>query len=184
MLHGWLSQFRFQLLKARQPEGKTVEGCQEDGRRPNLRLVAGVGQRRSGSAEVENFIQVTGEGGEFVNRPILLSHKCKMASLRRDAVPSPGILLSLSFTLTFPGALTPQQFAVDLGDLFQVVLQLVVVLDPTADFSHLLLGNDSTGGASAPQSDRQIPDRAMPLAASAPSGRVPAGYITLDQRTT
>jgi len=68
LLQGWLSEFRFQLLKAGQPEGKTVEDGQEDGRRPNLRLAAGVG----GGAEVKNFIQVAGERRESVDRPIVL----------------------------------------------------------------------------------------------------------------
>jgi hypothetical protein len=77
LLQGWLSEFRFQLLKAGQPEGKAVK----DGRRPNLRLAAGVGQRGSGGAEVKNFIQVAGERREFVDRPILPSHQCKIASL-------------------------------------------------------------------------------------------------------
>ena len=35
LLQGWLSEFRFQLLKAGQPEGKAVKDGQEDGRRPN-----------------------------------------------------------------------------------------------------------------------------------------------------
>jgi hypothetical protein len=81
LLQGWLSEFRFQLLKAAQPEGKAVKDGQEDGRRPNLRLAAGVGQRGSGGAEVKNFIQVAGERREFVDRPILPSHQCKIASL-------------------------------------------------------------------------------------------------------
>ena len=92
--------------------------------------------------------------------------------------------LSLSFPLAFLDALAPQQLAVDLGNLFDVLFELVVVLDPAADFRRLLLGNDSPGSAAAAQRDRQILHWPMPLAASALTSRVPAGHISLDQRTT
>ena len=82
LLQGWLSQFRFQLLKAGQPEGKTVKGGEEDRRRLNLWLAAGVGQRCSSGAEVENFVEIAGEGGQLVHGPSLPSHKCKIASPR------------------------------------------------------------------------------------------------------
>src|SRR5580704_1129147 len=93
-----------------------------------------------------------------------------------------GHSLSLSFAFALLVALAPQQLAVDLGDLFDVVFQLVVVLDPASDFRHFLLWNDSAGGAAAAQGYRQIPHRPMPLAASAFTGWVPAGHISLQQR--
>src|ERR1700683_1560184 len=40
-------------------------------------------------------------------------------------------------------ALAPQQFPIDLGDLFQVLLNPVIVVDPFADLLHLLGGYDS-----------------------------------------
>src|SRR6267154_242382 len=91
--------------------------------------------------------------------------------------------LSLSFELALLGALTPQQFAVDLGNFFEMILHLVVVLDPGADFRHFLLGDDAARGAAASQSNGQIPDRPMALAFGALAGRISAGYISLHQRT-
>src|ERR1700687_2646816 len=61
-------------------------------------------------------------------------------------------------------ALTPQQLPVNLGDSFQVIFDLVVVLDPAADLFHLIRGNDSPGRAPWPQRDRQMPQRSMPFA--------------------
>src|SRR6266568_3250586 len=90
--------------------------------------------------------------------------------------------LSLSFELALLGALTPQQFAVDLGNLFEMILHLVVVLDPAADFRHLLLGDDAACGAAAFQSNGQIPDRPMALALGALAGRIAASHISLHQR--
>jgi hypothetical protein len=66
--------------------------------------------------------------------------------------------------LALLGALAPQQFAVDFGNLFEVTLHRVVVLDPAADFRHFLLGDDAAGGAPTSQSNSQIPDRPMTLA--------------------
>src|SRR5580658_2642246 len=92
--------------------------------------------------------------------------------------------LSLSLVLALLGALAPQQFAVDLGNLFQMILHLVVVLDPAADFRQFLLGDDAAGGAAASQRNGQIPDRPMTLALGALAGRISAGHIALHQRTT
>src|SRR5665213_3102355 len=47
----------------------------------------------------------------------------------------------------------PLQCPVDVGELLQLILQLVVVLDPAADFVHFLLGNDAAGGAAGAESD-------------------------------
>src|ERR1022692_2485503 len=91
--------------------------------------------------------------------------------------------LSLSFVLALLGARAPQQFPVDLGNLFEVILHLVVVLDPAADFRHFLLGDDAACGAAPSQSNGQIPDRPMPLALGALAARISAGHISLHQRT-
>src|SRR5437660_8771861 len=94
-----------------------------------------------------------------------------------------GHSLSLSFALTFLGALAPQQLAVNLGNLFDVVLQLVVVLNPASDLSHPLLRDDSAGGAAATEGYRQIPHRPMPLAAGALAGRISTGHVSLHEGT-
>ena len=70
----------------------------------------------------------------MVCRAILLSHKCKtparppLPDLRRSFLAFP---CALPFPLLF--ALPPQQFPVNLGDFFQVIFDLVVVLDPAPD---------------------------------------------------
>ena len=117
-------------------------------------------------------------------RHLLPSHKCKKEPLCGDAVPALDKSLSLSFALTFLESSAPQQLAVDLGDLFDVVFQLVVVLDPAANFSHLLLGDDSPGSTPGAQRDRQIPHRPMPLTASALAGRVPTGHVSFHEGTS
>src|SRR5580704_17640375 len=89
--------------------------------------------------------------------------------------------LSLSFALVLLGALALQQFTVDRGNLLEVILHLVVVLDPATDFRHFLLGDDAAGGATASQSNGQIPDRPMALALGALAGRISAGHIALHQ---
>jgi hypothetical protein len=80
--------------------------------------------------------------------------------------------------------LTPEQFPIDFGDLFQVILELVIVLDPTADLLDLLVGNDSARCASASESDGQVPYRPMPFTFRALAGGVSTGYIALDQRSS
>src|SRR5947207_15993972 len=85
--------------------------------------------------------------------------------------------LSFWFVLALLGALTPQQFAIDLGNLFELILHLVVVLDPAADFRRFLLGNDAACGTATSQSNGQIPDRPVPLAAAARAGRVSSGPL-------
>src|SRR6267154_1895836 len=91
LLEGRLGQLRFQLLKAGQPEGKAVKGRKEDGRRRDLRRDTGIGQGGSGGTEIENLVQITGKGGEFVSRLVLPSHKCKIQSTVRSAVSAPCI---------------------------------------------------------------------------------------------
>jgi len=91
--------------------------------------------------------------------------------------------LSLSFVLALLGALAPQQFPVDLGYLFEVILHLVVVLDPAADLPHFLGGNDPTGRSPRPERDRQIPDGPMPLPFGTLASGVAGGDIALYQRS-
>src|SRR6266481_1193495 len=85
--------------------------------------------------------------------------------------------LSLSALFAFP----PQQFAIDLGDLFQLVFQLVVVFNPSTNLTKLRLGNDAAGCAARPQCDSQIPHRAVSLTTGALARRVAAGYVALHQ---
>src|SRR6516165_5199459 len=87
---------------------------------------------------------------------------------------------ALPFPLLF--ALPPQQFPVNLGDFFEVIFDLVVVLDPAPDLFYLFTRNDAAGGSSPSQRDREIPHRPMPLASGALAGRIPAGDVSLDQR--
>src|ERR1019366_8938381 len=104
--------------------------------------------------------------------------------IRGSVFGSPALhSLSLSVLLALLGARAPQQFPVDLGNLFEVILHLVVVLDPAADFRHFLLGDDAACGAAPSQSNGQIPDRPMPLALGALAARISAGHISLHQRT-
>jgi hypothetical protein len=46
--------------------------------------------------------------------------------------------------------LTAKQFAVDLGNLLELILQLVIVFDPVADLRHFLFRDDPAGGAPSP----------------------------------
>src|SRR5260370_40774052 len=103
----------------------------------------------------------------------------------RLCIPFPprAFSLSLSLALALLGALGPQQFAINLGYLFDVILQLVVVLDPATDFRHFLHGNDSAGRAATSQSNGQIPDRPMPFTFGAPAGGISAGHLSRHQRT-
>src|SRR3989442_7450404 len=91
--------------------------------------------------------------------------------------------LSLSFVLALLDPFTPQQFAIDFGNLFELIFHLVVVLDPAADFRHFLLGDDAACGMATSQSNGQIPDRPMPLALGALAGWISAGHISLHQRS-
>ena len=76
------------------------------------------------------------------------------------------------------------QFPVDLGDLFQILLHLVVVLDPAADLLDLITGNRATAPMSLIQGHTQIPDRPVSFAASAFAVWVAAGKVALHQRAT
>src|SRR6516165_4501450 len=89
---------------------------------------------------------------------------------------------ALLFPLLF--ALPPQQFPVNLGDFFEVIFDLVVVLDPAPDLVYLFTRNDAAGGSSPSQRDREIPHGPMPLASGALAGRIPASDVALDQRAT
>jgi len=66
-LESGLGEFRFQLLKAGQAEGEAVKGGEENGRGRYLGREAGIGQSGGGGAEIEDLIQVAGEGGKFVS---------------------------------------------------------------------------------------------------------------------
>ena len=117
-------------------------------------------------------------------RSILPFHKCKRSSvflahpLRSTFL---GFLSVLAFPLLF--ALPPQQFPVNLRDLFKMIFDLVVVLDPTPHLVYLFSWNDTAGRTSTPQGDGQIPHWPMPLAFGAPAGGVAAGDVSFHQRT-
>src|SRR5579864_1448924 len=89
------------------------------------------------------------------------------------------LFLSSSLALVLP--LATQQLPVDLGDLFQVIFQLVVVLNPATDFIQLRRRDDSAGRASAPQGDGQVPNRSVPLAPGALASWISAGHVALYQ---
>jgi hypothetical protein len=65
-----------------------------------------------------------------------------------------------------------------------LILELVVVPDPAADFRHFFIWDDAAGRATASQSNGQIPDRPMAFALGAhlQAGLPPVTYL-LDQRT-
>ena len=107
----------------------------------------------------------------------MLFHKSKKRRQLLPLSPGPAPLL-----LSPPLALPPQQLAIDVGDLLQVVLQLVVVLDPAAHLGQVFLSDDAARRATPAQSNGQIPHRAMPLTASTLARRVATSHITLDQR--
>ena len=69
---GWLGQFRLQLLKAGQPEHKAMEDGEENGGRRDVGSESRIGQAGGGSTEIEDLVEVTGEGRKFVVRPVLL----------------------------------------------------------------------------------------------------------------
>src|SRR6516225_10093965 len=176
LLQGGLSQIGFQLLKARQAEDEAIEGGQEDGLGRDVGVLAGIEQSGAGGAEVEDLMKVAGKRGEVVGGSILLFHKSKKRRQLLPLPPGPAPLL-----LSPPLALPPQQLAIDVGDLLQVVLQLVVVLDPAAHLGQVFLSDDAARRATPAQSDGQIPHRAMPLTASTLARRVATSHITLDQ---
>src|SRR5205085_9093576 len=72
---------------------------------------------------------------------------------------------------------------VNLRDFFEVIFDLVVILDPAPDLIYLLGRNDGAGRASAPQSNGEIPHWPMPLALGAFAGRIPASDIAFHSRT-
>src|SRR5882762_10715738 len=90
-----------------------------------------------------------------------------------------GHRLFLPFGLAVLGALASQQFAVDVGNLFEVILQLVVVVDPTSHLGHLLFRYDSAGSAAWPQGDSQVPTRPVPVSFGTFAGGIPAGDVPL-----
>src|SRR6266436_3730734 len=111
-----------------------MKSRQEYRRGRNLRSQPGIGQASRGRAKIENLVEITREGGQFMNRLFLPSHKCKSVArsfppgLRSGHLPFPAAL-----ALALLVAPAPQQLPVNLGDLFQVIFDLVIVLDPTAD---------------------------------------------------
>ncbi len=68
-----------------------MKSCEENGRRRNLGNEPGIGEAPRGSTEIENLVEIAGEGGQFVNRAILPSHKCKNAALLIVAISASGI---------------------------------------------------------------------------------------------
>src|SRR5439155_24635080 len=67
--------------------------------------------------------------------------------------------------------------------LFQVVLQLIVVLDPTTDFRHLLFRHNSAGSATWAQGDRQVPDRPVSLSFCTFAGGIPTSDFRAPRQT-
>src|SRR5437764_5295114 len=89
--------------------------------------------------------------------------------------------LPLSFVLALLDPLTPQQFAIDFGYLFELILHLVVVLDPAADFRHFLLGDDATCGTATSQSNGQ---RYQIGPCRSPLAHLQAGFPQVTYRST
>ena len=63
-----------------------MEGGQKYSRGRDGGVAPGIGQTGGGGPEIENLVEVAGEGREFVSGPFLLSYKCK---IQRPAVRSP-----------------------------------------------------------------------------------------------
>jgi hypothetical protein len=93
-----------------------------------------------------------------------------------------GHRLFLPFVFALLRTLASQKFAVDVGNLFEVILHLMVVVDPTSHLGHLLFRHDSTAGATWPQGDRQVPARPVPLTFGTLAGGISAGDVPLQQR--
>jgi hypothetical protein len=70
-----------------------------------------------------------------------------------------------------------------ISEIFQVIFDLMVVLDPGPHLLYLLRRHDATGGSSWPQGDGEIPHWPMPLAFGALAGRISAGDVSFHQRT-
>src|SRR6266487_2534409 len=87
-------------------------------------------------------------------------------------------------SLPLPLAFAPQQLAIDLGDLFQVVFQFVVVFNPAANLVHILLAYDAPRGAALSQGDRQIPYWPVTFATRALAGWIATGDVSFDQGPT
>jgi hypothetical protein len=88
--------------------------------------------------------------------------------------------------LALPLGLLPfssKQFSINVGDLLQVFLDAMIVADPESDLVHLIEAQCTARGATRPQSDSQIPDRAVPLATGTLAIGVPAREIAFDQGT-
>src|SRR5262249_55895678 len=78
-----------------------------------------------------------------------------------------------------PVLLPSKQFPVDVGDLLQVLLDSMVVLDPTPHLHHLVGGHGSPAAVRLIQGHTQIPHRAVPLPPRAFARWVPARQVTL-----
>src|ERR1700688_2009285 len=87
--------------------------------------------------------------------------------------------LFLPFVFALLGALAPQQFAVDVGNLFEVILQLMVVVDPSPNLGHFLLRHGSTGSAAWPQGNSQVPIRPVPFSFGTFASGVSASDVPL-----
>ena len=88
---------------------------------------------------------------------------------------------ALAFPLLL--ALPPQQLAVNLGDFFQLIFQLVVVLDPATDLFHFLRGNDAACGTPAAERHGEVPDWPMTFPFGAFACWISAGHIPFHQRS-
>jgi hypothetical protein len=93
-----------------------------------------------------------------------------------------GHRLFFPFALALLGALASQQFAVDVGNLFEVILHFMVVVDPASYFGHLLFRHDSAGSAAWPQGDGKVPARPVPLSFGTFASGVSASDVPFQQR--
>jgi uncharacterized Ntn-hydrolase superfamily protein len=59
-------EFGLELLKTGQAEEEAVKYGAKNGRRRNVGVLASIGEGVGSGAKIEDFIQVTGEGREFV----------------------------------------------------------------------------------------------------------------------
>lgn len=55
-----------------------MKSGEEDGGGRDVGVVPRIGQAGGGGPEIENLIEVAGEGREFVGGPFLRSYKCKL----------------------------------------------------------------------------------------------------------
>src|SRR6516165_9909053 len=84
-----VSQIGFQLLKAGQAEDKAIKGGQEYGLGRDVGVLTGIRQTATGSAEIEDLLEIARKRGDFVSGSSLLSHKSKKAAPTPSPLPPP-----------------------------------------------------------------------------------------------